>query len=80
MLAIGGLFSWLGFSEFLAMDRCLDSGGSYSSLDHVCRLPDARQYSVGWLDGPFPAVLGLIFIGIGAAVSSLPGVWRNNVP
>jgi hypothetical protein len=64
MLGIGLAFSWLGLSEFVAVDRCLDAGGRFDYLRHSCEMSDSRPYAPGLIDDPLPVIVGLVLIGV----------------
>ena len=53
ILALGGsiiavVLAWLFVSEFFAVDRCLDAGGSFNYANGQCDFTSSHQYASFW--------------------------------
>lgn len=56
----------LATDSFLAVDRCLDGGGSFDYAHRTCDMLHSHPYRPSWHDD-----LSLLMLGLGATVAGL---------
>jgi hypothetical protein len=70
LLAFAGILLWQPVNDFLAVDRCLDAGGSYDYAKQVCDFNISHPIQSSRVT--FWEGLGIVLVGLGIGT-----IWRS---
>jgi ABC-type phosphate/phosphonate transport system permease subunit len=68
LLILAVVFAWPSVSEFFAVDRCLDAGGSFNYASDSCDLTTNHPYVGVWEGHAFSLVGALLSVVFAIAI------------